>query len=261
MTTVSGGFASLSATSLDSTDVLASKTIEVGVHPNAQLFGLTFNIDTIIASLIAAVVVIGLAFFVRAKITAGVPNGVQLFFETVTTQMRDQIEGSIGLRIAPFALPLAVTLFVFILVSNWVSILPVQYGSGELFKPPASDVNFVYALALFVFLFYHAAGARRRGLLTHIKQLVKGHAAGLAPINVIEEIAKPISLSLRLFGNMFAGTVMVALIAMFPWYVMWAPNAIWKLFDLFVGLIQAFIFSLLTILYFSQSMSLEDEHH
>ena len=65
----------------------------------------------------------------------------------------------------------------------------------------------------------------------------------------------------ELKGFNFTGGILVALIAMFPWYVQWAPNAIWKTFDLFVGLIQAFIFALLTILYFSQSMELEDEHH
>ena len=54
---------------------------------------------------------------------------------------------------------------------------------------------------------------------------------------------------------------MVALIAIFPAYIMWFPNAIWKSFDLFVGLIQAFIFSLLTILYFSQAMELDEDHH
>jgi F-type H+-transporting ATPase subunit a len=81
------------------------------------------------------------------------------------------------------------------------------------------------------------------------------------PINVVEELAKPISLSLRLFGNIFAGGILVALIALFPPYVLWAPNAIWKAFDLFVGAIQAFIFALLTILYFSQSMELEEDHH
>jgi F-type H+-transporting ATPase subunit a len=77
----------------------------------------------------------------------------------------------------------------------------------------------------------------------------------------VEEIAKPISLSLRLFGNIFAGVIMVGLIAMLPAYIMWAPNAIWKTFDLFVGLIQAFIFALLTILYFSQATETEDSHH
>ena len=154
-------------------DILASGQIKVGDHETAHLFGMDFNVDTILSTSIAAVIVIGLALFLRARITAGVPNGVQLFFESVTTQMRDQIENSIGMKVAPFALPVAVTLFTFILISNWLSVLPLQYGDGELVKPPASDVNFVYALALFVFAFYHLAGAFRRGLFTHLKMLVK----------------------------------------------------------------------------------------
>ena len=112
-------------------------------------------------------------------------------------------------------------LFIFILVANWISVLPVQYGTAdgkthELLKPPAADINFVLALALFVFFCYHAAGIWRRGLLGHPVKLLKGHVAFLAPINLVEEIAKPISLSLRLFGNIFAGGIMVALIALFP---------------------------------------------
>ena len=189
------------------------------------------------------------------------PSGVQLFWEAITIQMRNQIEAAIGMKIAPFVLPLAVTLFVFILVANWLSVLPVQYSDSngathELLKPPASDINFVLALALFVFICYHAAGIWRRGVLGHPIKLLKGHVALMAPINLVEEIAKPISLSLRLFGNIFAGGILVALIALFPPWIMWAPNAIWKSFDLFVGAIQAFIFALLTILYFSQSMEL-----
>jgi F-type H+-transporting ATPase subunit a len=117
----------------------------------------------------------------------------------------------------------------------------------------------VLALALFVFLCYHAAGIWRRGLIGHPIKVLKGHVAFLAPINLVEEIAKPISLSLRLFGNIFAGGIMVTLIALFPAWIMWAPNAIWKAFDLFVGLIQAFIFSLLTILYFGQAMELDHD--
>jgi F-type H+-transporting ATPase subunit a len=191
-----------------------------------------------------------------------VPGGVQLFFEAITIQMRQQIEAAIGMKVAPFVLPLAVTIFVFVLVSNWLSVLPVQFAGAdgvatELVKPPASDINYVLALALFVFLAYHAAGIWRRGAWGHAKKTVKGHVTFMAPINIVEEIAKPISLSLRLFGNMFAGGILVGLIALFPWYIQWAPNAIWKTFDLFVGLIQAFIFALLTILYFSQSMELD----
>lgn len=244
---------------------LAEAAIEVGHHETAvwPVLG-TVNVDTIVATAIAGVIVIGLALYLRAKVTStGVPGGVQLFFEAITVQMRNQIEGAIGMRIAPFVLPLAVTIFVFILISNWLSVLPLQYsdksgGAKELFAPPAADINYVLALALFVFICYHLAGFWRRGFLGHPWRVLKGHVAFLAPINLVEEIAKPISLSLRLFGNIFAGGILVGLIALFPPYILWAPNAIWKAFDLFVGLIQAFIFALLTILYFSQAMEMED---
>ncbi|GAA1481877.1 F0F1 ATP synthase subunit A [Gordonia sinesedis] len=246
------------------TTYLAEAAIEVGHHIEVKWFGLTFNLDTIISTALAAVIVIALAFFVRYKMTSKKPNVVQLYFEVLTVQMRQQIENSIGMKIAPYLLPLAVTLFTFILLANWIGVLPVQYGtaegtSSELLKTPTSDVNFVYALALFVFIWYHAAGFKRRGLLGHPKRLIKGHAIGLAPINIIEELAKPVSLSLRLFGNMFAAGTMLAVIALLPAYILWFPNALWKSFDLFVGLIQAFIFSLLTILYFAQATEL-DEH-
>ena len=106
---------------------LAEAAIEVGHHETAKWFGLTVNTDTVLATAIAAVIVIGLAFFLRAKVTStGVPGGVQLFWEAITVQLRAQIETAIGMKIAPFVLPLAVTLFVFILVANWLSVLPVQ---------------------------------------------------------------------------------------------------------------------------------------
>ena len=246
--------------------VLADAKIEVGEHTTATWLGMTVNTDTILSTAIAAAIVIGLAFFLRSKITStGVPSGVQLFWEALTVQMRDQIESAIGMRIAPFVLPLAVTIFVFILISNWLSVLPLQYtnASGhttEVLKSAAGDINYVLALALFVFVCYHVAGFWRRGIVGHPLAVLKGHVAFLAPINLVEELAKPISLSLRLFGNIFAGGILVSLIALFPPYVMWLPNAIWKSFDMFVGAIQAFIFAILTILYFSQAMEIEDHH-
>src|SRR3954451_15414015 len=122
----------------------AEAAIEVGHHTEAHWFGLTVNTDTVLATAIAAVIVIALAFFLRAKVTStGVPGGVQLFFEAITIQMRNQVESAIGMRIAPFVLPLAVSLFCFILFANWLSVLPVQYTDAqgvttELIKPPAS---------------------------------------------------------------------------------------------------------------------------
>ncbi|QFS92949.1 ATP synthase subunit a [Mycobacterium sp. THAF192] len=248
------------------TILAAESGIHVGVHTEANWFGLTVNTDTLLSTSIAAVIVLALAFYLRSQVTAsGVPSGVQLFWEAITVQTRNQIESAIGMKIAPFVLPLAVTLFVFILAANWLSVFPWQYrdetGIHEFLKPAAADINFVLALGLFVFICYHAAGFWRRGVVGHPIKLVKGHVAFLAPINIVEELAKPISLSLRLFGNVFAGGIMVTIIALFPAYIMWAPNALWKSFELFIGAIQAFIFALLTILYFGQSMELEDEHH
>jgi F-type H+-transporting ATPase subunit a len=246
---------------------LPMEGVEVGHHTTATWFGMTVNTDTIMATAVAGAITLVLAFILRAKVTStGVPGGVQLFWEAITVQMRGQIQSSMGISLAPFVLPLTVSLFVFILAANWLSVLPFQYstpdaGTKELLTPPASDINFVLALALLVFICYHAAGFRKRGIIGYPIKLAKGHVAFLAPINLVEEIAKPISLSLRLFGNIFAGVIMVSLIALLPTYIMWAPNAIWKTFDLFVGLIQAFIFALLTILYFGQATESADEHH
>ncbi|TWS17794.1 F0F1 ATP synthase subunit A [Tsukamurella asaccharolytica] len=248
------------------TNLYAEGAIKVAHYKPFELFGLTFHWDTILATAIAASIVLILAFILKAKVTStGVPSGVQLFWEAITIQLRGQIESAIGMRIAPFLLPLGITLFTLILFANWLAVLPQQYtgASGtpsEIFLPPAADVSFVYALVLVVYLGYHAAGFRTHGILGYPAKVVRGHAIGLAPINVIEElVSKPLSLALRLFGNVFAGTVMIAVIALLPAYILWFPNSLWKSFELFVGLIQAFIFSLLTILYFSTAM--EKEHH
>ncbi|HEX3782454.1 MAG TPA: F0F1 ATP synthase subunit A [Pseudonocardiaceae bacterium] len=243
-------------------------TISVGDHLGTfTLFGLTFNGDTIWETAAAAIVLIGLGLFVRAKVTSGVPGGVQLFFETIFSWAREQVETNIGLKVAPFVVPIATTLFIFILIANWFSALPFQFptssgGLNDGFAPPASDVNFVFALAWVVLLWAQFAGARRRGVGKHFIQLAKGHFAPAAVINIIEEFAKFLSLPLRLFGNMFGGTIMVTIIiSLFPSYLLWAPNAIWKLFDLFIGAVQAFVFALLTIIYFGQAMEIPEEGH
>src|SRR5258708_17112556 len=123
--------------------VLAEGGMEGGYRETANWFGLSVSVDTVASTALAAIIVVALAFLLRAKVTSsGVPGGVQLFFEAITIQMRNQIEAAIGMRIAPFVLPLAVTLFVYILISNWLSVLPVQYSSKaggapkQLFAPP-----------------------------------------------------------------------------------------------------------------------------
>jgi F-type H+-transporting ATPase subunit a len=120
----------------------------------------------------------------------------------------------------------------------------------------------VYPLALMVFVWRHIAGARRHG--GPGKQLVfvlKGHMPAFAPMWVIEEVSGVVSHALRLFGNLFAGGLMIEVIgALLPPEVGWVLNGGWKLFDLFIGAIQAFIFALLTIIYFSQALEIREGH-
>lgn len=222
--------------------------VQVGEHIQWQLFGLTINADTVISTVIAAVIVVGLGLYLAAKATT-VPSGLQLVFETVTKQVERQVESNLGIRTAPFVVPLALALFFFILISNWLAILPHAWEAYV--RPPTSDVNLTLALGLFVMITVWVTGIRVQGK-HYFRHFVEPYPI-LLPLNIIEELVKPITLSLRLFGNILAGTVMVGVIALLPAAILWAPTTAWKLFDLFIGVLQALIFALLTIIYFGMA--------
>ena len=230
--------------------------VKVGEHHEWHLFGVTLNADTIVATLIAGAIIVLLGLLLRRSISAREPGRLQLFFEAIVQQVERQVEDTMGIRTAPFVVPLAMGLFLFILIANWLALIPSP-GDPEYLIPPASDVNLTYALALFVIVLMHVSGVRKKGLRGYYGHLFRKPRL-LIPINIIEELAKPLTLALRLFGNIFSGVIMVSLIALFPAYILWAPNVLWKLFDAFIGLIQAFIFALLTIIYFV-SLSPEEE--
>lgn len=230
--------------------------IEIGNHSTATFLGLTFNTDTILSTVVAGAVVLILGFVLRARVTStGVPGKLQVGWETLVKAIEGQVEQMMGLRIAPYVVPLGVALFSFILLSNWIELIP----TGDHLPAPTADANTTYALALFVIIWLHVASIRHNGVKKYFGHYVKPFPV-LAPLNVLEELAKPVSLSLRLFGNIFAGGVMLSIIGLFPAYILWVPNAAWKLFDLFVGGIQAVIFTLLTITYFSMQLSPSEEH-
>jgi F-type H+-transporting ATPase subunit a len=238
--------------------------INVGTH--VQRYGL--NLDTIWSTAAAMVIVIGMGLYLRAKATSGVPGKLQLAWEMAVQAVAQQVEGTIGPRGAA-VVPLAIALFVFILVANWFSILGI--GSEiEWIGPPTSDINVTLALAFIVIIPVHIASVRSRGLIGYVRHYVsQPFPKALFPVNIfingVEEIAKPLTLALRLFGNLLSGGLMLALIAALGvWSISHVPigdvatiilNPVWKVFDLFIGAIQAFIFALLTILYFDSAMS------
>lgn len=223
--------------------------ITPGEHIEWRVFGATLNGDTITGTLIAGAIILLLGFLLRRGANTRHPTKLQVFFEGVTAQVEKQVEDSMGIRTAPFVVPLAMTLFLFILTANLIAIIPTGHHP-EYAPPPASDVNLTYALAITVIGTMHVVGIRKKGLRGYYGHLFRKPYL-LIPLNIVEEIMKPITLALRLFGNIFAGTIMLALIASMPAFILWLPDILWKLFDAAIGLIQAFIFGLLTILYFS----------
>lgn len=242
---------------------MTSRAVAIDINPGEHIewhvFGVVLNGDTITGTLVAGAVLLFLGMLLRRKVDARKPTRVQLFFETVTDQVEQQVEGSMGIKTAPFVVPLAMGLFLFILISNWIAVIPTGHHP-EYVPPPTSDVNLTYALALLVIVTMHVTGIRKNGLRGYYRHLVTP-SPWLLPLNVIEEVMRPVTLALRLFGNIFSGVIMVALIAALPAYVLWAPDILWKLFDMFIGLIQAFIFALLTILYMSSVRPAHEGSH
>ena len=256
---------------------LAPLEIEIhpGEHPEGHLFGMTFNLDTIWVTVVAGAIVVALGFWARAQLTKDtedhVPTKLQLVWETVVNEVNTQVEGNLG-KVNPFVVPLAVALFFFILIANWIEVIPTELNANvHLLPSPTADTNLTYAMALIVIIGVWGFGIRQKGLRGYLKHFLEPYPY-LLPLNVLEELVKPITLALRLFGNIFAGGIMIALIG---GLVSLAPgnipiggvlagvlNVVWKLFDtLFLGGLQAFIFALLTVLYFGMAGAGHDEEH
>jgi F-type H+-transporting ATPase subunit a len=240
------------------TSVLAAEEGEItpGAHWTGEFLGMTFNLDTIVGTLIAAVIVCGLGYYMATRATKGRPSGLQIAFEALAAWVQNQVREGMGRRVPRGVVGFCITVFAFILVCNWLAALP----SEHYVPPPTADVNLVYPLALLVIVWVNVAGIRANGAGRHFGHLAKPYKA-LAPIEFITQyLSRPASLALRLFGNIFAGGIMVSVIALLPPYILWLPNAGWKLFDMFIGVIQALIFTLLTLIYFSEAVGSEDEH-
>jgi F-type H+-transporting ATPase subunit a len=236
---------------------LLATDITVGDHITRKLLGLTVNLDDLLGVVVAGVILLALGFAMRAKVTAGVPGKLQLAFETIVGGVERQVGETMGDAGRPI-IPLAVTLFLFILIANELEMIPTGH-TPQYLPAPTGDINFTAAMALFVIVLVHVTWIRHQGLRSYLGHYVRPFWP-LLPINIIEEIAKPLTLALRLFGNIFSGGIMLLLIAALLPAKLIAPipilDVVWKLFDgLFVGPVQAFIFSLLTILYFEAAIA------
>lgn len=238
--------------------MLAAAGIKPGSAVQRHFLGMTFNIDDLFSVLVASVILIAVGLVLRAKATSGVPGKLQLAFETIVGAVENQVNTTMGER-GQFAAPLAITLFCFILLCNWMDAIPTSVpGHYTVLPAPTGDINLPLALAVLVILIVHFTWIRLHGLRTYLAHYTKPYWV-LTPINVIEELVKPLTLTLRLFGNLFAGGILIALIALFPakWFLpIPILQGVWKVIEVgFVGPVQAFIFALLTLIYLESAVT------
>lgn len=220
---------------------------DVGAHKVAQLFGLTFNMDTLMMTWLTMAIVLLIAFLATRRLSMNRPSRWQSMLELIIESLLAQIDanmGKNGLKLAP----LIITLFMFLLVANWLGLIPG-------FTSPTNDLNTAAGLAIMVFFLMQALGVINKGLIGYYGHFVKPYAVFL-PINIIEELSKPLTLSFRLFGNILAGEILLMVLGMLvPYFI---PTA-WLAFSVFVGVVQAFIFTMLSMSYLANSVS-EDKH-
>lgn len=241
-------------------------------------------------AVLAAVGLGVVAWRVGAKLKTEVPGGLQNVLEALVEFVNSQVKDVFGSRAGPLIGPLALTVFTWVLLMNFIDEIPVDliphiaewvghtfFGVHHVFfRPvPTSSLGTPFGLALTVFALVIYYNLRVKGLTGYLK-LFLFHPFGkyLVPVNIvmtlIEEIAKPLSLALRLFGNLFASELVFMLIAVLvfthvtiPSILLWFPVQVfsglaWSIFELLILTLQAFIFMVLTIVYLG--MAHTDDH-
>lgn len=256
------------------------KTMSVGTDGGFW----TLNLDTIFFSILSGVVALSLLIFGARRVSAGLPgkwqNFAEVMLEFADTQVRDCFHGRNAL-----IGPLALTIFVWVFVMNFMDIVPVDVlpllassaGVHHLKVVPTNDLNMTFAMSLSVFfmiIFYSIKIKGPKGFIKELTLQPFNHPAFI-PFNLLLElvglIAKPISLALRLFGNLYAGELIFILIALLTLDT--ASSSLlsntaqgiaqfflslgWSIFHILVITLQAFIFMVLTIVY----LSLAHEEH
>lgn len=223
-------------------------------------------------------IIVGLIVRKKASLKPGkMQNFMEFFLEKLLIYF-DQVTGDRKKTLR--FLPLVGSVFFFILLSNWLGLLPgtgsIHIGEAPLLRPANSDLNLTLAMAISVVVISHIVGLFTVGVFTHlnkfiqiggfIKSLRKGPVAiftgvinlAVGLIEIVSEFAKVLSLSLRLFGNIFAGEVLITVIASIAAVILPAP---FMLLELLVGLVQASVFTMLTLVYLTVMSSAPHEVH
>ena len=208
-----------------------------------QVFGQTiyFKPVTLVMTLIVIAILIFFGFLSTKKIGV-MPNPLQVIGELIVTAFYDLTVDALGTKKAPKYFPLICTLFLFMLLSNWIGVIPKL-------SEPTQDLNTPLSLGILGFVIAHYSGIRAKGIKVYLKGYMEPIFL-LAPLNVIGELSKVISISFRLFGNILGGAIIIAVVTSLIKGLLLPPGLL-CFFGLFVGTIQAFVFTMLTLVYIS----------
>ncbi|MBM6940475.1 F0F1 ATP synthase subunit A [Limosilactobacillus coleohominis] len=226
-----------------------------------NLFGLTFNITNMISGLVVCVIVFFLLFGLSRHIQMkpkGGQNVIEWLIDFTNGIVRGQMNREVGARFSYFIF----ILFVFIFVANQLGlILQVGWNGHELVKSPTADPVITLTFSLMVIVLSHFAGLVNNGIKGYFAEFVSPSALML-PINLIEEVSNFLTLGLRIFGNIYAGELLLGLLGQMAFSHGWPTiiaslpvEMIWQGFSVFIGSIQAYVFVTLTTVYISRKVS------
>ena len=190
-------------------------------------------------------VVIGfiLAFaWVATRRRGLVPGPWQQLAELVVQWFKELVHDALGEAYKEQYFPLICALFIFLLLCNWIGVLP---GMDE----PTKDINTTLGLGVMGFVIAHGTAIKVKGLKQYLKEYFEPMFF-LMPLNVVGEVAKVISISFRLFGNIMGGSIIIIVVSHLA-YGLLLPPFLYGFFGLFVGTVQAFVFTMLTLVYIS----------
>jgi F-type H+-transporting ATPase subunit a len=171
-----------------------------------------------------------------------VPGPWQMIAELLVQMFKELVRDALGDAYEERYFPLICALFIFLLLCNWIGIVP---GLEE----PTKDLNTTLGLGLMGFVIAHGTAIKVKGLKAYIKEYFEPMFF-LAPLNVVGEIAKVISISFRLFGNIMGGSIIIIVVSHLIWGLL-LPPFLYGFFGIFVGTVQAFVFMMLTLVYIS----------
>ncbi|WP_124057527.1 F0F1 ATP synthase subunit A [Vaginisenegalia massiliensis] len=232
-----------------------------------NVLGLPISLNTLFALIVTVLVIWAVCVYCTRHLSVENPSKPQLFLEWLVDFIRGVVGGAITDKHSQMYQLLGLTLLLFVFVSNMLGLpLLLDISDFSYWRSPTADPVVCLSLALLMILLSHYLGVEKMGFKNYIVNSYLMPSKMLLPIKLVEEFTNTLTLALRLYGNIFAGEVLLKLIAtmanqvgVVTWLVGLPMQIIWQGFSVFIGGIQAYIFVTLTMVYLSHKVEAEHE--